>query len=535
MSTLTGTGKLVRLILRRDRVLMPLWILFIGVVPISYASTFATLYPTAAARQQFASISAPNATFVALYGRLYGSSLGELVTWRAGFIPVIIGLISLLTVIRHTRVEEESGRRELIGSTVAGRNAGLAAALIATFGADLVLAALLALVMMGQHLPAAGSLSLGLEFAAAGWVFAAIGGVAAQLTDGAGGARGIGISVLGAAYLLRVGGDLSAQSGGAFSWLSWLSPIGWVQRIRPYGGDRWPIVVLVAGMSAVIAAAAFAVSARRDVGAGLLPTRPGPDSAAPYLRTPLALAWRLHRGLLASWTAGLAVVGVVLGGVANGIGNLLQGNRSLEDLFTRMGGRSGIINAYLAGMMSLLALLAAAYAIQATLRLRSEETSGRAEPVLATAVGRLQWASSHLVFSILGSAAVMLGAGLTTGLTYGLASGHPGRELLRVLGAAMVQVPAVWVLAAVAVALVGLLPRFAVASWGALALCLLFGLVGAALQLSHWLLDISPFSHIPKVPGAAVSVTPLVSLLAIAVALGVGGLIGLRNRDIPVT
>jgi ABC-2 type transport system permease protein len=418
--------------------------------------------------------------------------------------------------------------------------------LLATFGANLVLACLIALAMMGQHLPAGGSLALGLEFAAAGWVFAAIGGVAAQLTEGAGGARGIGISVLGAAYLLRVGGDLSGfspgalrgasgQSGGAVSWLSWLSPIGWVQRIRPYGGDRWSIVVLVAGISAVIAAAAMAVSARRDVGAGLLPARPGPATAAPYLRSPLALAWRLHRGLLASWIAGLAAVGVVLGGVANSIGNLLQGNRSLEDLFTRLGGRSSIIDAYLAGMMSLLALLAAAYAIQATLRLRTEETSGRAEPVLATAVGRLQWAGSHLVFSILGSAAVLVTAGLTTGLTYGLSSGHAGRELVRVLGAAMVQLPAVWVLAAVAVALVGLLPRFAAASWGALALCLLFGLVGAALQLSHWLLDISPFSHIPKVPGAAVSVTPLVSLLGIAVALGVAGLIGLRHRDIPVT
>jgi ABC-2 type transport system permease protein len=546
MTTLTGTGKLVRLILRRDRLLMPLWILFIGVVPISVASSFAALYPTAAARQQFAAISGPNATFVALYGRLLGSSLGELVTWRCGFVPIVVGLISLLTVIRHTRVEEESGRRELVGSTVVGRNAGLAAALLATFGANLVLACLIALGMMSQHLPAAGSLALGAEFAAAGWVFAAIGGVAAQLTDGAGGARGIGISVLGAAYLLRVGGDLSGfspgalrgasgQSGGAFSWLSWLSPIGWVQRIRPYGGDRWSIVVLVAGISAVIAAAALAVSARRDVGAGLVPARPGPATAAPYLRSPLALAWRLHRGLLAGWIAGLAAVGVVLGGVANSIGNLLQGNRSLEDLFTRLGGRSGIIDAYLAGMMSLLALLAAAYAIQATLRLRSEETSGRAEPVLATPVGRLQWAGSHLVFSILGSAAVLVTAGLTTGLTYGLATGHAGRELVRVLGAAVVQLPAVWVLAAAAVALVGLLPRFAAVSWGALALCLLFGLVGAALQLSQWLLDISPFSHIPKVPGAAVSATPLVSLVAVAVALGAAGLIGLRNRAIPVT
>ena len=235
MSTLTGTGKLVRLILRRDRLLMPLWILFVGLIPISYVSSIADLYPTAAARQQFAVTSGSNGGFVTLYGRLFGSSLGELVTWRAGFLPVIAGLISLLTVIRHTRTDEEAGRRELLGATVVGRHAGLAAALTATFGANLVLAMLLALSMMSQHLPATGSLAFGVEVAAAGWMFAAVGGVAAQLTDSAGGARGIAVSVLGAAYLLRIVGDLSGEAGGGLSWLSWLSPIGWVQRIRPFG------------------------------------------------------------------------------------------------------------------------------------------------------------------------------------------------------------------------------------------------------------------------------------------------------------
>jgi ABC-2 type transport system permease protein len=535
MNTLTGTGKLVRLILRRDRVLTPLWILSVGVVPVSVASSFASLYPTAAARQQFANTSAGNATFVALYGRLLGSSLGQLVTWRCGFVPVIVGLISILTVIRHTRTEEESGRRDLIGATAVGRHAGLAAALIATFGANLVLAAVVALSMMGRHLPTAGSLALGAELAAAGWVFASVGGVAAQLTDGAGVARGIAISVLSAAYLLRVGGDLSAQSNGAFFWLSWLSPIWWGQQIRPFGGDGWWIIAPIVGAAGVIAAAAVALSARRDVGAGLLPARPGPATAAPGLRTPLALAWRLHRGLLAAWTAGLALIGVVLGGVAKGVGNLVGDNRNLQDVFARIGGTTGLVNAYLAAMMSILALMAAGYAIQATLKLRTEETSGRAEPVLATAVGRMPWAGSHLVFSILGSGAALITAGLTTGLTYGIDTGRLGRELPRVVGAAAVQLPAVWVLAAIAVALVGLLPRFAAASWGALAACLLFGLVGAALQLSHWLLDLSPFSHVPKAPGAAVSATPLLWLVAIAVAIGAGGLVGLRRRAIPGT
>ena len=109
MTTLVGTGKLIRLILRRDRLLLPLWILGFGVLMIAIASSYAGLFPTAAARQEYADASAANAGFVALYGRLYGASLGELATWRAGFYPVLVGLVSLLTVIRHTAPRRRPG------------------------------------------------------------------------------------------------------------------------------------------------------------------------------------------------------------------------------------------------------------------------------------------------------------------------------------------------------------------------------------------------------------------------------------------
>jgi ABC-2 type transport system permease protein len=328
-------------------------------------------------------------------------------------------------------------------------------------------------------------------------------------------------------------GDVSGQAGGGLSWLSWLSPIGWAHRIRPYGDERWWVLALVAALAALLAVAAVALSARRDVGAGLLPARPGPARAAPWLRTPLALAWRLHRGLLAGWTAGFAVVGVVLGGAGGSVDDMVGGNQRLADIFARMGGRAGLVDAYLAAVMGVLGLLAAAYAVQATLRLRSEESGGRAEPLLATAVGRLRWAGSHLVFSALGCAAALVAAGLTTGLTYGLSAGDLGHDLPRVLAGAVVQLPAVWVLAAVAVALTGLLPRLAPAAWGALAACLLIGLVGAALQLDRWLLDLSPFTHIPKLPGGELSTAPLAVLVAVAVALTAAGLVGMRRRDIP--
>jgi ABC-2 type transport system permease protein len=52
------------------------------------------------------------------------------------------------------------------------------------------------------------------------------------------------------------------------------------------------------------------------------------------------------------------------------------------------------------------------------------------------------------------------------------------------------------------------------------------------LQLSHWVLDISPFTHVPRLPGGTVSASPLLWLSLVALALGAVGLAALRRRDI---
>lgn len=533
MNSLVGTRGLIRLILRRDRVLLPMWVLLLAIIVINVGSSIDTLYPTAADRMKYAATSGTNPTFLALYGPLYNDSLGGLVAQRLGFVPVVVGLIAILTVIRHTRTDEEAGRRELLGSTVVGRHAALAAALIVTGGANLVLALLIGIGMTAQDLPAAGSFALGLAFAAVGCAFAAVAGVTAQLTDGAGGARGIAITVLGGAFVVRLAADVGGEGNG-LSWLGWLSPIGWAHRMRPFAGERWWLLALFAALVVVLAGAAVALSARRDVGAGVLPPRLGPAVASPSLRSPLALAWRLHRGLLLGWTAGFAALGVVYGSVADGVKDLVEDNPDLEKYFTRIGGESGLIDAYLASILSVLGIIAAGYAVQATLRLRAEETGQRAEPVLATGVGRIQWAASHLFFSLLGPVVVLAVSGLCVGVTHGLNSSDLGGQVPRVLGGAMVQVPAVWLLAGIAVALFGLLPRAAALAWAAVALFFILGQFGAALNLSQSAMDVSPFTHIPKIPGGDMSVAPLIWLLALTALLGIAGILGLRRRDIPI-
>jgi ABC-2 type transport system permease protein len=292
---------------------------------------------------------------------------------------------------------------------------------------------------------------------------------------------------------------------------------------------------LAAALVVVLVSAAVALSSRRDVGAGLLPPRPGPAEASPALDSPLALAWRLQRGMLLGWAVGFAVLGAVLGAATQGIGDLVTDSPELGDIFARMGGQEALIDAYLAASMVILGLIAAGYAIQAALRLRVEESSLRAEPVLATAVSRLQWATSHLVFAILGPAFALAVAGLATGLAHGLSAGDVGRELPRVFGGAMVQLPAVWVLGGIAVAAFGLMPRLAAVSWGALALFLFLGLLGPTLQLDQWVLDLSPFTHVPNLPGGELTVAPVIWLTGLAIALTAAGLVGFRRRDLAST
>jgi len=529
---LAGTAVITRLALRRDRIMLPAWVYLITAGLASTAYTFRKLYPTAAARAAFAVTGGGNPALRFLYGRLYGSSTGALTAWRYGIWAAIFGaLMTIFIVIRHTRAEEEAGRQELLGSAVVGRQAALTAGLLAAATANLALIVLLCLALPLTGLPAAGSVALALAIAASGLAFTGIAGVAAQLASGARGARGLAFAVLGAAFVLRAIGDSAGPGGPA--WLSWASPLGWVELTRPFGGPRWWVLALSLGLAAAGALVAFALAARRDYGAGLLPDRPGPATASRWLRGPATLAWRLQRGALAGWAGGVACVFAVSGAAAKGIGSLLGSSAQLRDEFTRLGGQTAITSAYLAALMLLAGLAAAGYATSVLVGLRAAETGGLAEPLLATAAGRLRWGLSQLAVAGAGAAVLLATAGLAAGLGYGLRTGAAGPQAARLLGAALAQLPAALLPPAVAMALVGVWPGGAVAgAWTALGAVAVIDLFGQALGLSHWLLDVSPFTHTPRLPGGPVSAAPLLWLSLAAVALGVFGLAALRRRDL---
>jgi ABC-2 type transport system permease protein len=324
--------------------------------------------------------------------------------------------------------------------------------------------------------------------------------------------------------MLRAAGDIGDGA------LSWFSPIGWAQKTRPFAGERWWPLLIAAAFTVGLLAVAGVLAAHRDVGAGLVPPRPGPRVAAPGLGRPLGLALRLQRGSLIGWSVGLFLAGAAYGWVANDVEKLVGDNETMRDVIARAGGAS-LTDSYLSTSLFMMALIATGYALQSALRLRSEETGLRAEPVLATPVSRRRWVASHLAVALAGSVAVLAAAGLGVGLTYGIVSRDLG-QVPRMAGAALAYTPALWLLVGLAIALFGLLPRAVAAAWAAFAGFVVVGLLGAVFKFPAWVNDLSPFQHVPQLPAADLTIVPLAVLAATAAALIAVGLAAFRQRDL---
>jgi ABC-2 type transport system permease protein len=530
-SRYVGTASLARLIMRRDRVRLTIWVYVIVGLVASTVYSLKGLYPTVAARVAFGETIRANPTLLAVTGRVFdATTIGGLTAWRVGGLATVAAAImSVLTVVRHTRAEEEAGRTELVSAGVVGRRAPLFAALAVVASINLTAGALIVLVTVTSGAGLAGALAFGAALAAGGITFAAVAAVAAQLPDSSRTASGLAFATLGVTFLLRAVGD--STDGGTLAFLSWLSPIGWAQQVRPYAAERWWVFALFAALIAALIAGAYALVGRRDVGAGLRATQLGPAAGAPSLRSPLALAWRLHRGSLYGWSTGQLVAGAFVGGAAKNVDSLVKTSPQLEDIIRRLGGSSGLTDVYLASTFGLMGLVVSAYAVQATLRARAEETALRAESVLATTASRARFLASHVTFALLGSAVLLIATGLGAGLSYGAAT-HDLGQVPRLIGATLGLWPAVAVLAGIAVGLFGVRPGQSTLAWAALGLFALLGQLGPVLRLPQAVMDVSPYAHVPKLPGGDVRSTPFLVLAAVAAVLIGVGFGAFRRRDI---
>ncbi|HSA41893.1 MAG TPA: ABC transporter permease, partial [Mycobacterium sp.] len=324
-------------------------------------------------------------------------------------------------------------------------------------------------------------------------------------------------------------GDATSADGSSV--LSWLSPLGWSLQVRAFAGDRFWVLGLHLLTATALTLLAYALLSRRDLGAGLLPERRGPATAGPALSGVFGLAWRVSRGSVLLWAAGLSLYGLMIGSAVHGIGDQLGDTAGTRDIVTRLGGSPAVEQAFIHLAFTMVAVLTSAFAISATLRLHQEESTGRAETVLAGAVPRTRWLAGYLALALTSSAVIMLAAGAFAGLTYAASAGDIG-VLSTVIGSALVQLPGVWLLAAVTVLLIGWVPRAAPAAWAVLVGFVALFLLGSLAGFPRWLQNLDPYSHAPSVGTGAFTAWPLIWLLALDALLIAVGAAAFGRRDV---
>ena len=527
-SALTGTASLLRLALRRDRIQLPLWIVGLGGIIAASALTVPAFYDSAEKVAGYAATVGASPVSYLMSGRQAAiDTLGGITANEISQVAQLgVCLMVMFQVVRHTRTEEETGRAELLRSTVLGRHAATLAALVYAVLAALLIGCITTGAMLAAGLAAIGSLTYGAGLTLLGICYAAVALVAAQLSTSARGALGIAGAAIALGYLVRGVGAMQDSA------LVWLSPFGWAQLMNAFGSERWwPAVLLVVATAGLLATAAY-LTAHRDFGGGLLQPRRGRPRASRALATPFGLALRLQRGTLIGWAAGLFVLAMIYGAVIPTVPDLVKSNPDIgEFLGASADAEQALIDAFLSYILLFLAVVSTGFAVSSVLRLRSEEETGRAEAVLATGVSRTAWVAATVAVAALGCLILTVLMGLGLALGYGLGMGEWEEVGTQVAGQ-LAYLPGVLVVAAFAVAVVGLLPRRSLLAWILVAAVFFQTMLGETLRLPDVVDAISPFWHLPGVPGEPFDPIPGLVELLLALALVALGLWGYRRRDL---
>ena len=519
-SPLTGISSLLRLALRRDRVRLSVWIAVLTLMMVYAPNAIKLAYPEEPQRLARVNLLKTPAGMM-LGGPMFGGNETDLGAMMANelllTLIVAASILAITTVIRHTRAEEENGTAELVLSSVVGRYARTYAALILVGGVNLVLAVTMTLVMSLTGFAVVDTAAMCLGITGVAMVFGAVAAVTAQLWRQARTATGAAMAALAVAALVRGIGDVIDNSGSA---LSWFSPIAWAQQMRAFVDLRWwPFAMLVAVTIALMGLAAWLESSRQ-YDAGVIPSTGEKPNARPIAGV-FGLHLTLQRGQTIGWAVGLFLGGLAFGSMTKSLLDAAKDNPLLARVLTAQG-TDGVYTT----MTQFLAAAATAYVVSAVLRVYNDEQSGLGEAVLAGAVSRWRWLLTAVAAALVGSAMLMLFAGLGNGLGAGLTLGEPA-TIVKLTLAGVAHVPAMAVVAGIAALAVAV--RHVWIGWLAVTFVVTSLYLGALLRLPQWLIDLSPVGR-TTVPShySAVALTVMV-VIAIALTLGAGWIY--RNRD----
>lgn len=454
---------------------------------------------------------------------------GGFTAWDAGWVlAAIVGIWAILTVSRLLRGEEESERAELVLAAPVRAGRAVLVQLLVVMAAIAVVGAAAAIALAAAGTGPAGSVLFALGIAGIAALFAGVTAIAAQLFEMRRRAVGASVAVLGGFFLLR----MVANSGDARGWLRWLIPLGWLDELRPYGDVRWATVALLAGVPVPLCAIAVRLRGRRDTGGALLTGSDRRPARTGLLGGPARFAWRGARGVFTAWLAGTVAYALMIGSMVKTATEFVAQDPGYRKMIETLGlDVSRITEAFVGMMAILLGLMIVLYACWRIGAARTEESSQRAEHILTRPLTRRRWLAGHILVTLAASAALTIACGLAMWAGAAMTRADVGAG--DALGAALNTLPLVMFFTGLAVLAYGLLPRPATAIAVTLAVVTyVMELMGPALRFPAWLMDVSPFHHVPPVPAEPFAPWPAVALTVLGLLAAGLGVVFFERRDL---
>ena len=523
--------RLVNFTVRQDRFRILAWAVALGLLVLATAAAWNNLYPTQESREAFASALVSTPAVTAFLGPLNdATTVGGLTAWRlTSILTLVLALVGIFLVVRHTRTEAAAGRTDLLLSGQLTRQSLPIAALVPPLLTYALFAVISWIVLIGFGQAPMGSLVCVTAIVTSALTFVALALLAANVFPTSRAASGATTLVTAFLFLLFV----ASNTDSGVSWLGILTPFGWASRAGAFASNNWWWIALPVALFLVVTAEAVVSTGRRDVGAALIPQREGRQSGGLWSGSPLALAWRVDRALVFLWLGALTVLAVIVGILTKSATTLLDSSQQLQELVERLGGSSNFTNAYAVSLIGAMSLATTAFAITLVLRIHDDEVEGRTELILSTDVSRRRLLTARIVIVGVSTLAIQAAVGLAIGVAYTLAADAGWSPVGNYLGVALLNTSAVWLMAAVALLVAAASPKFAWVAWAAFAYVVAMGELGALLNLPTWIQGTTPYWFVPRWPLEAFNLLPVVILLLISAALVVGAYFGLRRREIP--
>jgi ABC-2 type transport system permease protein len=528
-----GGRAITRLIYRQQRRGALIWGSVFGLFVWISAYGYDAAYPTQADRTSIVRSLGANKGIRSIFGPARQlDTVAGFTAWRCATSFAVIGAVwGLLLATKILRGDEEQGRSDLYFAGPVTRASGLTNQLLGlaiTWGVlfGTVASCVVTIGVSGHYFSWTAGLWFSLVSCSSAAIFLAVGAVTSQLTQTRRGAAALAGSAFAAGMLVRAG----AESVDGARWLTWISPVGWTDRMHPLTGtDVAPMLAVVVGVAVATWLAVFLAS-RRDLGRGLLPSRDTAEARTALLRSPGGLALRLSRGTTIGWAAGLFLFSAVFGTVSTAVSDAFKKDSSVSDIFGRLGadvsarGYVGVTFIFLAAALG----LTAATFIGAC---RAEEADGRLEFLTAGPLQRWVWLATRVAIGAGSLVALGLVVGIGGWLGVVSSGGTIGFGDMLLAGANIIA-PALLVLG-VATLVYGVAPRIgAQAAYALVAWSFLLEMIGALVKLNHFILDLSIIHHLAAAPAVDPRWGAAAVMVAIAVVFAAGGAVALQRRDI---